>query len=67
MTVVTVFLAESSLVDLLTIGIVIAVLFLLIRYKVNSVWLVLGGMAIGLLIYAFTMTFGPSSIRFALW
>ncbi|OKH17572.1 chromate efflux transporter [[Limnothrix rosea] IAM M-220] len=50
MTVVTVFLAESSLVDPLTVGVAIAALFLLIQYKVNSLWLVLGGMAIGLLL-----------------
>lgn len=49
MTVVTVFLAQSSLVDPLTIGVAIAALFLLIKYKINSLWLVLGGMAIGLL------------------
>ncbi|BAW95232.1 chromate transport protein [[Synechococcus] sp. NIES-970] len=49
MTVVTVFLGQSSLVDPLTIGVAIASLLLLIRYQVNSLWLVLGGMAIGLL------------------
>ncbi|QCS49889.1 chromate efflux transporter [Picosynechococcus sp. PCC 11901] len=49
MTVVTVFLAQSSLVDPLTIGVAIAALFLLTKYKINSLWLVLGGMAIGLL------------------
>ncbi len=50
MTVVTVFLAQSSLVDPLTIGVAIAALFLLIKYQVNSLWLVLAGMAIGLVL-----------------
>ncbi|MGB2927065.1 MAG: chromate efflux transporter, partial [Limnothrix sp.] len=36
MTVVTVFLAQSSLIDPVTIGVAIASLFLLIQYKVNS-------------------------------
>lgn len=49
MTVVTVFLAQSSLIDPLTFAVAIASLFLLVRYQVNSLWLVLGGMAIGLL------------------
>ncbi|MBV5259735.1 chromate efflux transporter [Synechococcus moorigangaii CMS01] len=49
MTVVTVFLAQSSLVDPLTFVVAIAALLLLIKYQINSLWLVLGGMAIGLL------------------
>ncbi|WP_232315085.1 chromate efflux transporter [Picosynechococcus sp. PCC 7003] len=50
MTVVTVFLAQSSLVDPLTFAVAIAALFLLIKYQVNSLWLVLAGMAIGLVL-----------------
>ncbi|AFY40596.1 chromate transporter, chromate ion transporter (CHR) family [[Leptolyngbya] sp. PCC 7376] len=48
MAVVTAQLAQSSLVDPLTITVAIASLFLLVKFKVNSVWLVLGGMVIGL-------------------
>lgn len=50
MMMVTVFLAKSSLIDPLTISVAIAALFLLIRYEINSLWLVLGGMAIGLIL-----------------
>lgn len=50
MTVVLVSLGQSSLIDPVTIGVAIASLFLLIQYKVNSLWLVLGGMALGLIL-----------------
>ncbi len=50
MAVVTVFLAQSSLVDPLTVLVAIASLLLLVRYQVNSLWLVLGGMGFGLLL-----------------
>ena len=50
MLLVLVSLGHSSLVDPLTIGVAIAALFLLIKYEVNSLWLVLGGMAIGLIL-----------------
>lgn len=49
MLVVLVSLGQSSLVDPLTIAVAIAALVLLIRYQANSLWLVLGGMAVGLL------------------
>ena len=48
MAVVTTQLAIGSLVDPLTITVAITSLFLLVRYKVNSFWLVLSGMVIGL-------------------
>lgn len=48
MAVVTAQLGQSSLVDPLTITVAIASLFLLVKYKINSFWLVLGGMAIGI-------------------
>jgi chromate transporter len=54
MVVVTFELGRSALVDWVTILLAVASAILLIRYKVNSAWLVLGGAFIGLLIYAFT-------------
>ena len=48
MAVVTAQLGQSSLVDPLTITVAITALFLLVKYKINSFWLVLGGMAIGI-------------------
>lgn len=49
MAAVTVELSRASLVDPLTIGIALVSIALLIRYKINSTWLVLGGAALGLL------------------
>jgi chromate transporter len=54
MLVVTVELGRSALLDWVTITLALASAVLLIRFKVNSAWLVLGGALIGLLIYAFT-------------
>jgi chromate transporter len=42
-------LGRTALVDPLTIGLAIASLFVLVRLRINSAWLVLGGGAIGLL------------------
>ena len=42
-------LGTSSIVDVLTAGLLLLAAVLLIRFKVNSVWLVLGGGAAGLL------------------
>lgn len=42
-------LGRTSLIDPLTIAIAISSLFLLIKFKINSTWLVLVGMLIGLL------------------
>ena len=66
MTVMKVFLAESSLVDPLTIGVAVVALFLLVQYKINSVWLVLGGMAIGVLVYIFTAIDSLGIVGFSL-
>jgi chromate transporter len=52
MAAVTVQLAAASLQDVFTALITIVSLFLLIRYKINSTWLILGG-AIAGFIYAF--------------
>ncbi|MEJ5249548.1 MAG: chromate efflux transporter [Caldilinea sp.] len=49
MAAVTVELSRASLIDPLTIGIALVSTGLLIRYKINSTWLVLGGAALGLL------------------
>jgi chromate transporter len=42
-------LATTSLVDVLTVALAIAAAVLLIRFRVNSAWLVLGGGAVGLI------------------
>jgi chromate transporter len=42
-------LGRTTLVDPLTVGLAIASLFVLVRLRINSAWLVLGGGAIGLL------------------
>jgi chromate transporter len=47
MAVVTVQLARAALVDPLTIALAVASAVLLIRYRINSAWLVLGGAAVG--------------------
>ena len=49
MAAVTLELGRASLVDPLTIVIALASLVLLVRFKINSTWLVLGGALIGLL------------------
>jgi chromate transporter len=49
MAAVTVELAQSALVDPLTIVLAVAAAVLLVRYKVNSTWLIIGGAAVGLL------------------
>jgi chromate transporter len=48
MAAVTLFLARAAIVDLTTTLLAVASAFILIRYRVNSAWLVLGGGAIGL-------------------
>lgn len=53
MAVVTYQLARVALLDLLTWAIALAALVLLVRYRVNSVWLVGGAIAIGLVRAAF--------------
>jgi chromate transporter len=45
---VTVQLTAAAIVDLVTGVLALAALYLLIRYKVNSTWLVLGGLVVGL-------------------
>jgi chromate transporter len=49
MAVVTWHLGRTALVDWLAVLLALAAAFLLLRYKLNSAWLVLGGAAIGLL------------------
>jgi chromate transporter len=48
MAAVTLFLARSAVIDLTTMLLAISSAFVLIRYRVNSAWLVLGGGLIGL-------------------
>jgi chromate transporter len=50
MVVVTYELGKAALIDLPTIGLALVSLLLLLRWKVNSAWLVLGGGLIGFLI-----------------
>ncbi len=50
MAVVTVELARAALVDAWTVGLSLVSAVLLIRWRVNSAWLVLGAAAIGLLL-----------------
>jgi chromate transporter len=52
MAVVTWYLARAALIDWITVGLVIASAILLIRFRVNSVWLVLGGAIIGLTVFS---------------
>ncbi len=40
-------LAQSALLDVVTWGIAVAALAILLRYKINSIWLILAGAAIG--------------------
>lgn len=51
MVVVTFELGRSALVDAPTIALALISTLLLIRYRVNSAWLVLGGAVVGLLFY----------------
>jgi chromate transporter len=51
MAVVTWQLGQAALVDWLTIALLATSLLLLIRFRINSVWLVLGGAMIGLLLH----------------
>jgi len=51
MAVVTVRLGVASLIDPFTVALFVVAAVLLLRYKVNSAWLILGG---GLLGYAYT-------------
>ncbi len=44
---VTLELAQSAIVDWLTVALAIAAAALLFRFKLNSAWLVLGGAAVG--------------------
>ena len=50
MAVVTYQLARATLIDLVTIAMVVASLILLVRFRLNSAWLVLGGALVGLLV-----------------
>ena len=49
MAVVTVQLGRAALVDGLTIALAAASLFLLLRFRLNPTWLILGGAVVGLL------------------
>lgn len=49
---VTVGLGRASLIDPLTIAIAILALLILLRFRINSTWLVLGGALIGLLAFS---------------
>jgi chromate transporter len=49
MAVVTVQLARAAIIDWLTIILAVLAAFLLVRFKLNSAWLVLGGAVVGLL------------------
>lgn len=49
MAAVTVELGRSALIDPLTIGLALASAVLLIRFKLNATWLILGGAVVGLL------------------
>lgn len=52
MAVVTVELGRTAIVDLATAGIAVASALLLVRCKINSTWLVLGGAALGWVMHA---------------
>jgi chromate transporter len=42
-------LGRAALVDSVTVGLALVSALLLLRYRINSVWLILGGAAVGLL------------------
>lgn len=48
MAAVTIELARAAFVDAITVGIALVAALLVIRYKVNTTWLILGGAALGL-------------------
>jgi chromate transporter len=48
MAVVTLRISADALVDKVTVGLAVLAAVLLLRYRVNSIWLVLGGAALGL-------------------
>jgi len=48
MAVVTAQLARAAVVDLTTLGLAVLAAILLLHWKVNSAWLVLGGAVVGL-------------------
>ena len=48
MAAVTIELAQGALVDVVTVALAVVAVILLIRFKVNSTWLIIGGGAIGL-------------------
>jgi chromate transporter len=48
MAAVTLFLARAAVFDVVTMILAIASAFVLIRYRINSAWLVIGGGLIGL-------------------
>ena len=50
MAVVTWILARAAIVDIATAALAVAGAFLLLRFRVNSAWLVLGGALFGLAI-----------------
>ena len=52
MAVVTAQIARAALVDVTTVGLALVSAALLLRYRVNSTWLVLGGAAAGWLVHA---------------
>lgn len=48
---VTLDLGKAALIDWLTVGLAAVAAFLLIRFRLNSAWLVLGGALVGLLVH----------------
>ncbi len=52
MAVVTLQLSQAALVDWITVALVIVSAIMLIRFRLNSVWLVLGGAIIGLFTFS---------------
>ena len=60
MTVVTFRLGAAALVDWPTVLLALTSAFLLLRYRVNSAWLVLGGAAVGLLLSLCRAAAGPA-------
>jgi chromate transporter len=59
MLVVTYQLARSALIDVTTISLALISAFLLIRFHVNSAWLVLGGALAGWLLYSGAVNIAP--------